>query len=446
MRLCYAAFFAGSVNLLGCTHGGLNDLEDRAPVDSNGQPEPAEGEFSTIFPSAIGFVEGGNQAMRFVTAGTQPPSLSTFEYGVDGTLVASSLVIDDRVPASSSVTMAVAGGDAGRVDGLIAVGGFGDKIELYEARTGAVGPLHIETLDTSSCAGGPFENVGERMTFGQTNVAGADATIDLIATDGERLIVFANIDGRPGPPPDCFVCSYPATERINGVAMIDHPVDNDIEADEIVVAVGVIGSGFGFFEIIRGVSISEDSGGVCKTTRTPELVHPVLEGAEDIGRQMVVEDFDGDANETEGVAFSLEAEGEVIVFLGIGGGSGPEGDPVRLDAVGPDEAFASVLAVGDVDDDDKIELLVGDPDVAFEGNEKSGVVHVFSLDGGSSTFGTPLRDSTPEANQRFGASIAVGEFALPIGVDEFQDLAIIGANQEVFTIFAQESTVDPRTL
>jgi hypothetical protein len=102
-------------------------------------------------------------------------------------------------------------------------------------------------------------------------------------------------------------------------------------------------------------------------------------------------------------------------------------------------AFGASLAIGDLDGDGMPELVVGAPKTTVNGVVNAGAVFIYKYDG--SKFGEPieLHDSSPEAEQHFGKSVAVA----PFGTGN-KAVAVVGADGEVFTYFRTKLYLDVR--
>ena len=112
----------------------------------------------------------------------------------------------------------------------------------------------------------------------------------------------------------------------------------------------------------------------------------------------------GDSMETPGPELYAGGGGQVRVY------SGATLDDVRsLDCEGDCASFGDAIAVGDVTDDGRDEIVVGWPARASSGKSFSGAVAVYAHD--ATTAPEILTDSTPEADEELGRAVAV----VPVG-------------------------------
>jgi hypothetical protein len=139
-------------------------------------------------------------------------------------------------------------------------------------------------------------------------------------------------------------------------------------------------------------------------------------------------DFDGDGYDdlAIGVPFDQEVEGAVNVIYGSADGLTAEGNQRWVHEGG---RFGQALAAGDFDGDGRDDLAIGVPNEWIGGIERAGQVEVLygSADIGLTAVGkqewsqdTPGIDGVAEAFDRFGNTLAVGDF----DDDGYADLAI----------------------
>jgi hypothetical protein len=152
---------------------------------------------------------------------------------------------------------------------------------------------------------------------------------------------------------------------------------------------------------------------------------------DEFGSAFATGDFDGDGRgdvaigapgEAPGIS---EASGAVFVFLGASGGVVPDivldQSDLGMNEVG--DRFVATLAAGDFNGDGFDDLAVGAPGKAPAGDPRSGAVFLFR----GSAVGLAAHDTIDqaglgqnEANDRFGAALATGDF----DGDERMDLAV----------------------
>ncbi len=167
---------------------------------------------------------------------------------------------------------------------------------------------------------------------------------------------------------------------------------------------------------------------------TPEL-------GDGFGYALAAGDFDGDGNDDLAIGvpdenFGHVNDGVVQVLWGTQFGLSSEFDQLwRQDLLEPEaselgDRFGAALAAGDFDGDGHDDLAIGAPDEALEGPivgiDSAGVVHVLYGSGtlftgeGSDLFTQDLEMEQPEAFDRFGHTLASGDF----DNDGWDDLAI----------------------
>ncbi len=154
---------------------------------------------------------------------------------------------------------------------------------------------------------------------------------------------------------------------------------------------------------------------------SPTFLYAIL-GAEDGARLgsavTTMDDLNGDGraefavSQLRATVSGLLAAGTVYVFRGSDGAL-----LCTLQSPSPiaEGQFGSALAYGDMNQDGRAELIVGEPGATVSSLARAGRVHVFNGDSirtcGATTLSTALRSheaASPEASGRFGFSLAAG--------------------------------------
>ncbi|CAL8978046.1 hypothetical protein PROP_02347 [Propionicimonas sp. T2.31MG-18] len=132
-----------------------------------------------------------------------------------------------------------------------------------------------------------------------------------------------------------------------------------------------------------------------------------------------------------------DATGGVVRLFGLGADGLPVGEPRTLGA-GPSDGFGEALAAsGPV-------LVIGAPGRAVAGARAAGAVTVLRfLAGGTYDEHTYTQESpgipgTPQAGDRFGASVAAGDGHVVVGVPNDHDASAVGGRVQPFRIVGAE--------
>ena len=411
----------------GCSMGVFDDLRDQATSDSQGPPEG----ISLGFGADVAFVpsDPGQNGMRFVVAGDNGPSLSTFVYDLDADEVFSagidleSFVVNlDRPPTVTGVEndfMGLAGG-------LVAFG-IGDQsaIVLLEAGNGQAPPAELGVIRSQDCGLPPnLPGFGEHIVLAEAGVG--QGAPDLIVAAGTALTVIQDVDPNAL---DCASCMLPGP--VIGIAGIDL---GGGPARELVIAIDA--GGQTRLEVVPVQAINDQAGDVCFTS-------PGGFSISDPGFGEIIETGNLDADPRPEAIFFKEGRDEVFVWLNLS--FDPPDDPVRV-PTGADIARATSMAVVNVDSTGgRGELLVGVP-IDSDDND-DGRVDVFDLvipepNPPRLELRSTLRDSAPEDGLLYGRSLATAGFRRGNVITQ---LPIVGANEEVFAVFqADPEGEDPR--
>jgi FG-GAP repeat len=152
-------------------------------------------------------------------------------------------------------------------------------------------------------------------------------------------------------------------------------------------------------------------------------------------------DFNGDAFDDLAVGApseaigSLSGAGAVNVLYGSADGLVPSSDVFFQGSggvggtAGGNEAFGAALAQGLFNDDEFFDLAVGSPGEADGGASAGGAVNILYGSAAGLTGGPQLFQPNPETNDRFGSSLAAGDF----NGDDFFDLAVGAPGENIGT-------------
>jgi len=152
-------------------------------------------------------------------------------------------------------------------------------------------------------------------------------------------------------------------------------------------------------------------------------------------------DFNGDGFDDLAVGAQSEAVGSVqgagAVNVLFGSADGLVPSPAILvqgsggvgGSVDANDTFGAALAQGLFNDDDFFDLAVGSPGEADGGASAGGAVNILYGSAAGLTGGPQLFQATPETNDRFGSSLAAGDY----NGDGFFDLAVGVPGEDIGT-------------
>ncbi|MEM6794145.1 MAG: hypothetical protein AAF725_09185 [Acidobacteriota bacterium] len=172
-------------------------------------------------------------------------------------------------------------------------------------------------------------------------------------------------------------------------------------------------------------------------TANATLIPGIAQEGDRLGSALAVGDFNADGTEDLAIGIpgssvnGLAEAGRVVVLfgsatgLGAGGSEGLDQDDLLGSGPEAGDAFGSALAAGDFNDDGSSDLAIGSPSENWNGAERAGLVQLIIGDdsgllGNPSLFLTQGSQGVTQAGDRYGASLAAGNFA----GDSADDLAI----------------------
>lgn len=413
---------AALVLVAGCSTAAFDDLRDQATSESHAAPDGV----SIGFGADVAFVPSpsGVDGMRFVVAGDDSPSLSTFVYGLDqGEVFSAGIDLAEFVdPLERPPRITGVEGPANN-GGLVAFGmGELSTIVLLEAGDGRSPPVELGEIRSEDCGLPPdLPDFGERIVLADLGI-GSGAP-DLVVAAGNRLTVIQDVD--PAAP-DCASCTLPVGALgIAGVQLDGGP------SRELIVALDT--PDVTRIEPVPGQALLDRAGMSCFSTPSGFTI-------DEPGFGDVVETGNLDGDPRPEVIFYALGRDQVAVLFNLE--LGPLIIPTAVDITG-----ATAIAVADVDGggDERGELLIGVPlDSLGNGEGRVAVFDVVASEPNAPRLELRsfLRDSTTFDGQLYGRSLATAGFRRGQAITQ---LPIIGASEEVFAVFqADPEGEDPR--
>ena len=241
------------------------------------------------------------------------------------------------------------------------------------------------------------------------------------------------------------VASPSTADAVNADAFPDF--DDDGDADLVVAAPQEDIAGqmdAGAVTVLYGGAGVPGANGSTLLHEDRTSVEGVADAGDNFGTSWAAGDFDGDGYDDLAVGSNeagvAEYVGGVHLFWGSSTGltvlgdlfidrnwPGVPGDPTKSDL------FGGALAAGDFDGDGSMDLAVGASFVQHESGVRSGAVFVFSGAADTLTFDRVIRQGldgipgNPESDDRFGSSLAAGNF----DGGAYDDLAIGAPNEDI---------------
>ncbi|WP_428262599.1 integrin alpha [Haliangium sp.] len=419
MNLALAGLVGALVALSGCDPRVFDDIADEAWVQTSGPP-------SGLSTQAYGvaLIVGGEApgvGARLFAVSRNQDGFVHLVYDADGALEANATVLTDvgvngvyplssqpitvGDPASSRVAMAVqSGSPPDQAHLLVLDAATGQRPSPAFALAGGV-PVTAIAFGGAEGASGPntltvaLENLLVRIPDVATPTA--DPPRCLLPAGIVTSLAIAELDaGSPGPE---LVVSVTGTDSAPGEILL--------LPGDVIEAAGAAGPD-GPLDCLD------------PNAQPPLASVSAPAGESDFGHSTRLADLDGDG----GLDLVASAPGANRVYLLLGAFAG---DPA-IEIAGPANAlgFGETLAVGPLDGDGGVELVVGAPGTPQDGEVAAGAAYLYRLSAGAVEPPAVLADAQPEANQRFGQSVAM----VPFG-DGSRSLLVVGAGTEVFAYF-----------
>ena len=201
-----------------------------------------------------------------------------------------------------------------------------------------------------------------------------------------------------------------------GTAIAAGDLDNDGDSDIVVGVPGANGEG-------RIIVFFSNGNGQFNTSTT--LQEPTTEAGARFGAAVAIGDVDGDNFDdvVVGAPGAASGAGEVFVFISNGNFTFQAAITLVEAVQETNAAFGATVAVGDVNNDNNDDLVIGAPGSDLPGNADAGEAFLL-LSNGAGAFPTvtTITDPNDEANAAFGSAITLSDVD-----DDNDDDVVIGA-------------------
>jgi hypothetical protein len=402
----------------------FDDIETQS--DSQLAPDGVDGDFGVAVAAAP--LPANIPGVRFVVAGDQPVSLSTYVYDSTGSVTFQGAQVPGLM--SPPILRGVVNdlmGNAGELGGggLVGLSTEADEVVvLFQAGNGELPPREIARLTDASCpqVAGGIADFGADLLLAITDF-GDPTEVDLFVVADDRLVIYGDLSDLDEPNPE-ITCT--ATCVFDGdLKLVAGNFSNAPGIDLAFVLAEDGATDVAFVE--PGVLEARDTLSCVAETLVPGPPGARLAAAGQLE----------DSTATDELVLVDPVAG-LVQTLAVGIAPAP---PFMDSALRGTRA----LEVGNVDDrGSAAEVLAGVPD-SPDGDD--GFVRAFAVrgNGNNITFEliAALQDSEPQDGQLYGRGIAVGPFRPLAGPPV--PVPMIGAAGEVFTVFRPTAEAeDPR--
>jgi hypothetical protein len=416
----------------GCSWTVFDDLQDELWVDVSGGPSSPGTTFGIALASVNAPANGAAEPTRFAVLGRNKPTLTRVSYDANGNrteVLANDLAETFSIQAFS-ISPAFAGDPNGTLVAYAGLTNSGDtQMVAYDIDNLAV----TRSLTVLNQPPEPVPLESEAIAFGAAG--GDDTLVDVAFSTRESLFLVAD----PGSPDTNLAgrahrCVH-GGDWSYGVAIGDFLPS--VDGAEIAVSVGSQQRSLGGSAVTL-VAVS-DITQYDANTRTDCGAAGALPGIEkpginDFGEEVIAADFDGDGV-TE-LVVSAPSVNQVFVYR-----EDPAAPGTFIERVftGSGNAFGASLAVGDVDGQPGLELVVGAPRANANDVRNAGAVYVHRFDATTKAFVEApiltIHDAYPETEQAFGSQVALTPWR--VDATTVRNLLVVAGKDEVFTYFKE---------